>query len=274
MEGNLASVLARRADTRGWRDRPLFYAGDRTISHGEVHDAAARAAGVLRAAGVRRGDRVLLALPDSVPLVAALFGTLRIGAVAVFAGPEQGEREHAYVQADAEPRAVVCAPELAGRFRSVQVLTGDDLADEPASVPEAVPVDADDPAYVQYTSGTTGKPKGAVHRHADAAAYFAAMGDRALAMRRSDVVFSLAKACYPYGLGATVLFPMFCGAAAVLWAAQPSVEGAAEQARRHRPTLLFTVPTWYARLVAAPERAAGVRRAFGSLRAAASAGEP
>ncbi|MEV5573943.1 AMP-binding protein [Spirillospora sp. NPDC052269] len=274
MEGNLAFVLAGRADTHGWRDRPLFHTGDTTVSHGEVHDAAARAAGVLRAAGVRRGDRVLLALPDSVPLVAALFGTLRLGAVAVLTGPEQGEKEHAYITSDAGPRAVVCAPELAGRFPSARVLTGDDLAGEPASVPEPVPVDPGAPAYVQYTSGTTGRPKGAVHRHTDAEAYFLAMGVGALAMSPSDVVFSLAKACYPYGLGATVLFPMFCGAAAVLWAAQPSVEGAAEQARRHRPTLLFTVPTWYARLVAAPERETGVRRAFGSLRAAASAGEP
>ncbi|MCP2341978.1 AMP-binding protein [Actinomadura rupiterrae] len=274
MEGNLASILARRADTHGWRDRPLFYAGDSTFSHGEVHDAAARAAGVLHAAGVRRGDRVLLALPDSVALVAALFGTLRLGAVAVLTGPEQGEREHAYVLADAAPQAVVCAPELSPRFPSVQVLTGDDLADEPLFVPGPVAVDADDPAYIQYTSGTTGKPKGAVHRHTDAEAYFRAMGVGALAMTQADVVFSLAKACYPYGLGATVLFPMFSGAASVLWAAQPSVEGAAEQARRHRPTLLFTVPTWYARLVAAPERDAGVRGAFGSLRAAASAGEP
>ncbi|MDL4777461.1 AMP-binding protein [Actinomadura xylanilytica] len=273
MEGNLAAVLADRADTYGWRDRPLFHSGAATYSHGEVHDAGARAAGVLRSVGVRPGHRVLIALPDSIAFVAALLGTLRLGAVAVLTGPELSGREHAYVLGDADPRAVVCGPGLVPRFTSVPVLTGDDLADEPASLPDPVPVPAGAAAYVQYTSGTTGDPKGAVHRHTDPAAYHEAMALGALGMVPGDVSFSLSKACYPYGLGATVFFPMFCGGASVLWPDAPTVRGAVEQARRHRPTLLFTVPTWYARLVSGPEPRA-VREAFASLRAAASAGEP
>ncbi|MFI6521339.1 AMP-binding protein [Spirillospora sp. NPDC050679] len=274
MEGNLADVLARRADTYGWRDRPLFHTGAANFSHGEVHDAAARAAGVLHAAGIRPGDRVLVALPDSVAFVTALLGTLRLGAVAVLAGPEQSADEHACLLADADPRAVVCGPELVGRFPSVPAVTGEDLTDEPATVPEPAPVGPGAPAYVQYTSGTTGRPKGAVHRHTDPLVYLRALGIGALGIRPDDVVFSLSKACYPFGLGASVFFPMLTGCSAVLWDRQPSVAGAVEQARRHRPTLLFTVPTWYARLVGAPESAAPVRAAFSSLRAALSAGEP
>lgn len=273
MEGNLVAVLARRADTYGWRDRPLYHSGDSTLTHGEIHDAGARAAGVLRSAGVREGHRVLIALPDSAAFVAALLGTLRLGAVAVLTGPEQSEDEHAYVLGDAAPQAVVCAERLVRRFPSVHVLTGDDLGDEPVRVPEPVAVAPGAPAYVQYTSGTTGKPKGVVHRHTDPETYVRAMAVGALGMTASDVTFSLSKACYPYGLGATVFFPMTCGGSAVLWPDAPTVEGAVEQARRHRPTLLFTVPTWYARLVSAADPRA-VRDAFGSLRAAASAGEP
>ncbi|WP_067477856.1 class I adenylate-forming enzyme family protein [Actinomadura hibisca] len=274
MEGNLADVLARRADTYGWRDRPLFHAGEAVFSHGEVHDAAARAAGVLHAVGIRPGHRVLLALPDSVAFVTALLGTLRLGAVAVLAGPEQSEAEHAHLLADADPQAVVCAPELVGRFPAVHAVTGEDLTDEPAMVPEPVAVEPGAPAYVQYTSGTTGPPKGVVHRHSDPLVYLRALGIGALGVRSDDVVFSLSKACYPFGLGASVFFPMLAGCSAVLWERQPSVAGAVEQARRHRPTLLFTVPTWYARLVGAPDAAAPVRAAFSSLRAALSAGEP
>jgi acyl-coenzyme A synthetase/AMP-(fatty) acid ligase len=273
MDGNVATALARRAETYGWSDRPLFRTGDGTVTHGQAHAAAARASGVLHAAGVRPGHRVLIALPDSPGYVAALLGALRLGAVAVLTGPEQSERQHAYVVSDAEPTAVVCPAGLAARFPSVHVLTPEDLTDEPSSVPDPVPVAPGAAAYVQYTSGTTGAPKGAVHRHADPEIYFRAMGLGALGVTADDVIFSLAKACYPYGLGATVFFPMFCGASSVLWPDQPSVEGAADQARRHRPTLLFTVPTWYARLVNAPDPGP-VRSAFRTLRAAASAGEP
>ncbi|TDD89132.1 AMP-binding protein [Actinomadura rubrisoli] len=273
MKGNLAAVLAARAHERQWCDQPLYYVGDAVISHGEVHDAGARAAGVLHESGVRPGDRVLVALPDSIGFVSAFLGILRLGAVAVLAGPEQTRSEHAYIAADVRPTAVVCAADLAWRFPSLRVLTDEHLAAGSGTAPEPVRVPSDASAYVQYTSGTTGKPKGAVHRHGDAHAYFRAMALGALGLTAGDVTFSLSKSCYPFGLGATVLFPMLSGGAAVLWPDQPSVLGAVEQARRHRPSVLFTVPTWYARLVSAPDRAA-VRTAFASLRVAASAGEP
>jgi fatty acid CoA ligase FadD22 len=283
MTGNLAAALERRVRLFGWQDRPLFHTDDRTYTHGAVQEAAARAAGVLHGAGVRTGHRVLIALPDSVELVAALLGTLRLGALAVLMGPEQSAEEHAYVLDDAGPGAVVCPAALAGRFPGVQVLTAEDLADEPAEPPPPAAVPPGAPAYVQYTSGTTGPPKGAVHRHSDPRAYVEALALGALGVTAEDVLFSVSKACYPYGLGNTVFFPMFCGASAVLWPGRP-VRGAGAdtgpdpaawvaevcaQAARHKPTLLFAVPGFYQRLVATGDRAA-----FGALRAATSAAEP
>jgi acyl-coenzyme A synthetase/AMP-(fatty) acid ligase len=129
-------------------------------------------------------------------------------------------------------------------------------------------VPGDAAAYVQYTSGTTGRPKGAVHRHSDPLAYRRAMAEQALRMTPDDVVFSVSKACFPYGLGNTVLFPLYTGASSILWPDRPTVRGVVEQARRHRPTLLFATPACYARLVAEGDAAA-----FASLRAAGSAGE-
>ncbi|WP_408997476.1 AMP-binding protein, partial [Streptomyces scabiei] len=67
--GNLAAHLAALAERRGWTGRPAFHQGHRAYSHGEVHDLAARTATVLADHGVRPGDRVLLALPDSVTWV-------------------------------------------------------------------------------------------------------------------------------------------------------------------------------------------------------------
>jgi len=269
MEGNLALNLARRAETYGWRDRPLFHTDDRVYTHGQIHDAAERAAGVLYAAGVRLGHRVLIALPDSAGLVAALLGTLRLGALAVLAGPGQSADDHAHVLADAQPSLVVCGFELAGRFPGVRVLTPEDLTGEPAYRPPAARVPPGHAAYVQYTSGTTGRPKGAVHRHGDPPVYFQALALGALGLTPGDVVFSVSKAYGPYGLGNTIFFPMFCGGSAVLWPSPPTVDGVVEQARRHRPTVLLTMPALYARLVEE-----GDPSAFASLRVAATAGEP
>ena len=278
MNGNLVAALEQRARSNGWQDRPAFYsaspAGTVIYTHGDAHEAGTRAAAVLAAAGIRACGRVLIVLPDSIDLVAAFLGTLRLGAVAVFAGPWQSAPEHAQLVADADPSVVVCPPELSPRFIPAAVVTPAELsgactgpAPAPAPVPALMPPDA--PAYVQYTSGTTGPPKGAVHRHSDPVAYCRAMAGQALRMTPIDVVFSVSKACFPYGLGNSVLFPLYTGAAAVLWPERPSVTGIVEQARRHRPTLLFTVPAYYARLVAEGEPSA-----FSSLRAAGSAGEP
>lgn len=274
MEGNLAASLAERAALYGWRDRPLFRSDAGTHTHGHVHDAAARAAGALHATGIRPGLRVLIALPDSIALATALLGTLRLGAVAVLVGPEQPAEHHARAAADAEPVALVCDDAGLGKRLGIpRVLTPAALAggSGPAPDPPALPPGA--PAYVQYTSGTGGRPKGAVHRHTDPRAYFYAMALGALGMSADDVMLSVSKACDPYGLGNTILFPMFCGASAILWPNRPTVRGVLRQARRHRATMLLSTPSFYARLAAAfgPDADAS---AFSSLRAAASATEP
>ena len=270
---NLAQSLADRAAGRGWNDRPAFRAGDRTVTHGDVHDGAARAAGVLRAAGVRPGDRVLVALPDTIEFVWVFLGTVRLGAVAVLVNPLLSADEHAYMLADSAPTLVVCTDELAPRFAAAPVLRSRELEPKmrdarPAVSVPAHPAEADTLAYAQYTSGTTGRPKAALHGHADPAVFYQAMGVHALRLRPDDVLLSVSKAFFAYGLGNTVIFPLFVGASAVLWEPRPTPADVSELARRHQPTVLFAVPTFYAKLLDE-----GDREPFGCLRTAVSAGE-
>ncbi|MQA84329.1 MAG: benzoate-CoA ligase family protein [Streptosporangiales bacterium] len=267
---NLAQLLADRAAERGWTGRPAFHAGEASYTHGELHDGVARAAGVLQAAGVRAGDHVLLVLPDTIEFVWAFLGSARLGAVAILVNPLLSEDEHAYVLADAAPAVVVCERELASRFAGAPVLRSDELA---AWLPDAEPAPAHPvtpatPLYAQYTSGTTGRPKAALHGHADPAAFYQAMGVHALRLEPDDVLVSVSKAFFAYGLGNSVIFPLFAGASAVLWRDRPAPAGLAELVRRHRPTVLFAVPTFYAKLLDE-----GDREPFGCLRAAVSAGE-
>jgi long-chain acyl-CoA synthetase len=123
----------------------------RSVSYGELWDGAARVAGGLRQAGVQRGDRVALRLPNGIDWVLAFFGTQLLGAVLVPVNTRFTEEEVAYVVSDAGC-AFTFAPDSP-------------LPDgEPVAVEDLAPEDL---AAIFYTSGTTGFPKGAMTSHAN-----------------------------------------------------------------------------------------------------------
>ena len=265
---NLAAVLEARAVAGGWGDDVAFLAGERAFTHAEVYAGAARTASLLDSLGARRGDRVLIALPDGVEFAWAFLGAVRLGAIAVPVNPRLTPADHA--GAAAGVRVVVCAAALARRFEGLPVVAGEDLemataGHSPTEPAEAVP---GDPAYAQYTSGTTGSPKAAVHAHGHPLVYFEAFARQAIDVQRADVLLSVSKLYFAYGLGNSLFFPLLAGCRAVLHAAHPRPDDIADVVQRHGVTVLFSVPTSYAHLVAG-----GRAEALASLRAAVSAGE-
>jgi fatty acid CoA ligase FadD22 len=265
---NLAAVLERRAIDGGWADDVAYLVGDRAYTHAQVHDGGARTASLLAGAGAGRGDTVLIALPDGVELAWAFLGAVRLGAVAVPVNPRVTAADHAAAADDSGARVVVCDAPLAGRFPDRRVITPVELHTELPPSP-AVDVAAGDPAYAQYTSGTTGAPKTAVHAHGHPLVYFDAFARPAIALDRSDVVFSVSKLYFAYGLGNALFFPLLAGCRAVLLPGHPAAADVTATVRRYGVTVLFSVPTSYAGVVAA-----GGADAFTSLRVAVSAGEP
>lgn len=157
-----------------------FLVGERAFTHAEVHDGAARAAGLLDHHGVRAGQRVLLALPDGIELVRAFLGAVRLGAVAVPVNPRLPAADHRHLADDTGTPVVVGTGDLADRFAGRVVLVAEELERAMAGCRPLAPaaVDGDDAAYAQHTSGTTGLPKAAVHAHAHPAVYFEARGPR------------------------------------------------------------------------------------------------
>jgi len=269
---NLAQALEERAEAGGWAHRPAFLVGDRVFSHAQVHDGAARTASLLGGLGVGTGDRVLLCLGDGIQFVWAFLACARRGAVAVPVNPRLTLDDHRYLLEDSGARLVVCPALLADRFGGpARVLEAEELEAqlEAAQRGPAAPVAGGAPAYAQYTSGTTGPPKAAVHRHSDPEIYFEAFAGPALGVRADDVFLSVSKMFFAYGLGNSLFFPLFSGCRAVLHAGAPRPDDVAALAHRHGVTVLFSVPTFYAYLSATDHAAA-----FASLRAAVSAGEP
>jgi fatty acid CoA ligase FadD22 len=267
---NLAALLEDRATAGGWGGDVAFLVGERAFTHAEVHGGAARAASLLAGQGVGRGDRVLLALPDGIEFVWAFLGAVRLGAVAVPVNPRLTAADHRAAAEGAGARVVVCAGDLAERFGGRPMVAGEVLEAAITGYPPVEPagVAAGDPAYAQYTSGTTGSPKAAVHAHGHPPVYFEAFARQAVDLQRADVLLSVSKLYFAYGLGNSLFFPLLAGCRAVLYPDHPRPDGVAEVVRGHRVTVLFGVPTFYAHLFAG-----GRPEAFSTLRVAVSAGE-
>jgi fatty acid CoA ligase FadD22 len=269
--GNLAAALEAAAAGSGWEERPAFLVGDRVFTHGQVHDGAARAATLLTERGVGRGDRVLLVLPDGIEFVWSFLGAVRLGALAVPVNPRLTPGDHRQML-EAVGAAVVlaaggAAEPFAGRAAVVEA-EGLEASLEGRAPHPVVDVGPDDPAYAQFTSGTTGLPKAAVHRHGDPPVYHEAFARPALEIGPDDVSLSVSKMFFAYGLGNSLFFTLLAGCRAVLHPGAPRPDDIAVLVRRHRVSLLFTVPTLYARLSTCADRST-----WGSLRAAVSAGE-
>jgi fatty-acyl-CoA synthase len=144
--------------------------GDEVRTHAELHDRAARLASALRTEGVRAGDRVALLLHNRIEFVESLLACHRLAAVAVPINFRLASDELEYLLADSGAAALICdsAPPGSGRVPMVlEVGPGYEAAVASAPPREPAPVVEESPALMCYTSGTTGRPKGAVLTHAN-----------------------------------------------------------------------------------------------------------
>jgi benzoate-CoA ligase family protein len=264
--------------------RPAIVTADATTSYVDLLELVCRTGHALRALGVERGHRVALLLPDGVTWVAAFFGALRIGAVAVPLNTRLDRAACAALLQDSEARVLVTdatllsalAPERRDLPHLAHVVVaggGGDTALETlqargARTLPAVPVDDDAMAFWLYTSGTTGGAKAAIHRHRDLLAC-RHYGIEVLGASASDRTLATSRLFFAYALGNALLIPLFVGARTYLdarWAEPASV---ARTLEAFRPTLFFSVPTFYARML----RADVPGDTFRSVRACVSAGE-
>ncbi|MFE2429289.1 benzoate-CoA ligase family protein [Streptomyces sp. NPDC059373] len=273
-------------------------AGSGSLTYRELADLSADAAAGLRSLGLRPDDRVLFVTNDDVPMLAGILGAFRAGFVAVPLSTMLTGSELASQVTDSGASVLVASQEYAGvvlaaaasapLLRHVIVdaakpiptpagihsLTWSELTRTGAAAgPDeraAAPVSDDTWALWLYTSGTTGSPKAAIHRHANIRHVSETYGAQVLGISPSDSCLSVAKLFFAYGLGNAAFFPLSVGATTVLESRRPTPQVFGERVRQDRPTLFFGVPTFYAALLASdlPDDT------FSSVRLATSAGEP
>jgi carnitine-CoA ligase len=160
----LLAALARNVTRRG--AHPFIVHAGRPVTYAELDRLANRAAHALVGLGVQKGDRVTLALGNSVEYLVAAFGILKAGAVLNPVNPALGERELRYILSHAEPQVVVTdAPGIAPGGRVLGRAALEELRARSPETPPAVTIAPGDPSTLLYTSGTTGDPKGVLFNH-------------------------------------------------------------------------------------------------------------
>ena len=272
---------ARIREGRGARVAIRTDAGNWTYA--EVLDAANRCAGALSAAGVEPENRVLIALPDGPDFAAALFGTLKAGAVVVMANPALPAGDVAHLLEYTRAKIVLVGPEHAETFRAaadgsrfvkgIWVAPGEDWKRRLAGASpafETVSTHRDDPAIWLFSGGTTGRPKAVVQTHRSFANTTECYAKQVIGYTEDDVTLSVPKLYFGYATGSNLLFPFAAGASTVLFPEASTAETLFEKIRTYRPTILIHVPTMIHKMLSHPD---AQRQDLSSLRLATSAGE-
>lgn len=291
---NAADILERNLARHPQKDALLT--ADGSLSFQEMAEGANRVGNALRAMDVRVGDSVAILCLDTAEWVATFFGTLKCGAIAVGMSTLLTPEEIAYILNDSRARVLLVHSALLVGLQEVRdecrflehviVVGGDtpdgdapegdvtfeDWAEAESPSFESAPTHRDDFATLNYSSGTTGQPKGILHAHKDLVLTAELWGARTLGLNESDRTFSVAKLFFTFGLGGNLLFPWHVGASAVLYAGSPrQATNVLEVIDGFRPTILFNAPTGYASALAV--EAFTDRYDLSSLRLCVSASE-
>lgn len=283
---NLVDTLFNKAMQGGHGDQPMLRSDRITLSYADALDRVNRIAQVLvEDFKLVPGNRVLLRGGNSIGMALAWLGVVQAGLVAVATMPLLRAKELVEIIDKAQPALALCDATLLDELETANSQTGTlqaivpfNLMNEPGSLAvlsaqkdgnfKACPVAADDIAMMAFTSGTTGKPKAAVHTHRDVLAACEAWPRHVLKASADDIVMGSPPLAFTFGLGGMLVFPMWAGASVYFPSIAYTPEAMVKLIRQVGATICYTAPTFY-RQMAPFARQHGVP----SLRQCVSAGE-
>ncbi|MFT6029212.1 MAG: acetyl-CoA synthetase [Oleiphilaceae bacterium] len=246
------------------------------LSYSELAKRSNQVANALQKLGCHLGDRVMLCLPNCIEFPLAFFGTLKLGAIAVPSSMLLSGDELDYLAKDSGAKILVTTPDHWEKLKnlgspshnlsSVILITNEELSSaqnhqlgiytwhslmNPASGEfEACKTKANDPAYLVYTSGTTGYPKGVLHAHR-------ALLGRIPAARRwfeydenqVDRILHSGKFNWTYVLGTALMDPLLLGKTVVVYEGKADAETWPKLIAKHQCTIFIGVPTLYRQII-------------------------
>ncbi|MDQ2754292.1 MAG: benzoate-CoA ligase family protein [Actinomycetota bacterium] len=288
---NAGAWLVDRRVESGDGERVAYRCEGRATTYAELQQELWRVQHAMDVLEVRRGERVALVLDDSVTFPAWFLGAMRSGVVPVPLSTMLTGEDLAGIVTDAEAPYLIISAAYGERLATIVarspylrhvVFIG------PSTVAFAPPVNAhnwdafedrtearlavtreDSPGFWLYSSGTTGMPKGVMHRHGALRATAETYAKSVLEIGPDDRCLSVPKLFFAFGLGNSLTFPLSVGATAILEPRRPTPAGLLELIRREQPTLFFSSPGFVAALLdsdVTPD-------ALASIRATITAGE-
>jgi acyl-coenzyme A synthetase/AMP-(fatty) acid ligase len=282
---NLAREVLEHSLERGLGNKAALIADNRTVSYEALHGLIDSAAAKLPALGIKQGDLVLITMGNSPEFAVAFLAAVKLGIIPVLVNSSLSARELESVVEQCRPQAVFTESSRAAAVRELRAaglltrvicagapqdgeIPFESLVHDPRGCAETADTLAAEPAFIVYTSGTTGKPKGIVHAHR----WIVALGDLnryRLPPQTDDVVLATGEWSFISALGHNLLFPLRNGVAGAVLSSRATPENVLDAVEKHKITVLHSVATVYRRLLAM----AGFEQRLQSLRCAHSTGE-
>ena len=287
---NLVQVLLDQAVARGHGDAPLLRSPGEVLSYAQVLarvDAIARV--LVDDFGLLPGNRVLLRGGNSIGMALAWLAVVKAGLVAVATMPLLRAKELGEIIEKSLPALALCDGKLLAEMELAQAQGGGRLPVVVFNVPQspqglearaaarpgpfaACPTAGTDIALLAFTSGTTGKPKAAVHTHRDVIAACETWPRHVLRAQASDIVMGSPPLAFTFGLGGLLVFPMWAGASVYYPDIGYTPQAMAELMYETGATICYTAPTFY-RQMAPFMKALHAERGAPPMRICVSAGE-
>jgi len=286
---NAVDILERNLPDRA--KKVALYTKDREMTFKQVSEETNRVGNALIKLGVGFGDVVGILSLDVAEWVTSYFGTMKVGAIALGMNTLLTPLEFAHILRDSRAKVLIVHEKLLDPIEQVRdevetleyvVVIGE--ARRPSdrnftkwikresSKLETTPTHQEDLATLNYSSGTTGEPKGVPHAHKDQPLCAQLWGVNTLGIREDDRTLSVAKLFFAYGIGGNLTFPWYVGASIVLYPGPPAmVENVLELIDEFRPTILYNAPTGYAMMLSREDLTD--KYDLSSLRLCVSAGE-
>ncbi|HEX8844211.1 MAG TPA: long-chain fatty acid--CoA ligase [Pyrinomonadaceae bacterium] len=224
---NIRELLETRAQATPDKYFLFSETDGRRYTYAEFDRAVDRAARMLAAHGVGKGDAVSLLMPNGVEYIIAYFACFKLGALAGPVNSLLKSEEIAYVVANSEAKALLVNSEFLPRVEGIRdelpdlqhIITFDDEAESTASHHEGdlplAPVDKDDEAIIIYTSGTTGKPKGCLLTHGNVIAN-ARQIRRWLGFTEQDRLLTVMPLFHMNAVSVTTMTALYAGGSTVI----------------------------------------------------------
>jgi malonyl-CoA/methylmalonyl-CoA synthetase len=230
---------------------------DVSLTYAELDGWALRCAALLHRAGVKPGDRIAIITPEKLPFLAAHLGALYAGAISLPLNPRFTGEELAYFLEDSSARVVVASPgqcsvidSLRARLPELHAVVNEaDLCGAPPTTDSEPSPECDDPCLMMYSSGTTGRPKGVMHTHANLASSLRALQE-CWRFTPEDVLVNVLPLFHIHGLSFATHLSLLSGACMIL---EESFHPRRTLEAVSRGTVFMAIPTFYYSFLERPE---------------------